>query len=346
MKARIPAAVFTVLVSLCPPSASAADKNAAAVLTGPDEALQARLQTRYSDLAKDLGERCPLSAPGDQAAFDRCREALFGDSALRRNLQPILLWGRARGQPLKETPLTQFVPDVYAGLYAPLFMFAGTAQVEYDAGEKLYKATLPVAFRNRLAPGEFPYPFWHDKTKWSSYQAATALMFFIDPKTEKIKVAQFVPDTPTDEVLAQAGEQAANFDGQWLWTDASGRTQPQVTVFDGLYSRDNPFLPRIETSYKALALEMRNAECDSCHVPDNPQKMKRLVLLQTPAHAAGEVKRILRAVRSGDMPEDDFGVEKALPPELKARLLKKAEAFDQVLTAARNWETQHAPARR
>ena len=322
--------------------ADAAEKPARPAAIKPSPALQARLAAQYSALAQDLARHCPLAAPEDQAAFDACRRALYGDSLLRRSLPPVLLWGRARGQSIKETPLTQFAPDVFAGLYAPLFMFAGTAQLEFDAGEQLYKASLPVSFRNRLAPGQFPYPFWHDKTKWSSYQSASTLVFYIDPKTERIRVAQFVASAVPEALLQQADAQAADFDGQWLWTDSSGRTQPQVTVFDGLYSAGNPYPPKIEKAYQALALQMRDAECDSCHVPDNPQKMKRLVLLQTPAHAAGEVKRILRSVREGDMPEDDFGVEKALDPAIKARLLDKAEAFDALLTAARNWEQQRA----
>ncbi|MGQ0697267.1 MAG: hypothetical protein ACT4PZ_03380 [Panacagrimonas sp.] len=311
----------------------------------PTEAQLDRVRTTYAELAKELGSLCPIAGPEDVVAFDKCRQALYGDSLLRRQLPRILLWGRARGVSLKETPLTQFAPDVYAGLYAPLFMFEGSAAVVYDTDEKLIRATLPVRFRNRLAPGQFPYPFWHDKTKWGAYQSASAVVFYIDAATMKIKVAQFVPGPQSEAITAQAESQAAAFDGKWLWTDKAGHTQPQVTLFDGLYDRRNPYLGKIDTAYRALALEMREGECDTCHVPDNPQKMKRLVLLQTPAHAAGEIKRVLRAVREGSMPEDDFGIEKSLPPEIKARLLKRVEAFDALLTQAQTWEAQHVVAR-
>jgi len=320
----------------------AASRDVDLVRTSASPAVQQRLQARYAALAADLAQRCPMSNPGDQQAFDRCRQALFGASVLRSSLSPIILWGRARGSALTETPLTQFAPDVYAGLYAPLFMFAGTAMVTFDQDEQLYKAVLPVGFRNRLPPGQFPYPFWHDKTKWSSYQATVALQFFIDPDSDLIKVAQFVPGAPSPTVLAEATEAAASFDGHWLWTDGNGRTQPQVTLFDGLYRADNPHVAEIESRYRALALEMREAECDSCHVPGNPQKLKRLVLLQTPAHAAGEIRRILESVRNGDMPQDDTGIEKPLPPAVKQRLLARAEAFEAILTAARDWENRHA----
>lgn len=304
------------------------------------EARLARLQAQYGALAAELGERCPVVAADDVAAFDRCRQALFGASLLRANLPELLLWGRDRGLPLKETPLTQLAPDVYAGLYAPLFMFEGGATVEFDQTEQLYRARLPVRFRNRLPPGLFPYPFWHDKTKWSSYQSATELRFYIRPATGRIRVAQFHPGPISEAVAAEAGDAAAAFDGHWLWTDASGHTQPQVTVFDGLYSAANPHLAEIESTYQALALELRAGECDECHVPNNPNKMKQLVLLQTPAHAAGEIKRLIRAVRRGEMPEDKDGKEKPLPAAVKASLLAKAEAFDTVLGKARDWEAR------
>ena len=47
-----------------------------------------------AEVALELQQVCPPASPSDQAAFDRCRRSLFGDSALRRNLAPRLLWGR------------------------------------------------------------------------------------------------------------------------------------------------------------------------------------------------------------------------------------------------------------
>ncbi|MCX7060716.1 MAG: hypothetical protein NTZ11_07450 [Gammaproteobacteria bacterium] len=317
-----------------------------AVLHESPAAKLARLQSRYGAVAAELGAACPYAAPEDRLAFDRCRKSLFGESRLRAELPERMLWGRARGKPLKDTPLTEFAPDVYAGLYAPLFMFEGRAEVSYDEGERLYKATLPVRFRNRLAPGLFPYPFWHDKTKWGAYQSATALVFYLRPGDGRIKAAQFQPGVVDAALAAQVDSDVAAFDGQWLWTDAEGRTQPQVTLFDGLYDAANPHLQQIDSRYRELALELREGECNDCHVPRNPKKIERLVLLQTPAHAAGEIKRILRSVRSGEMPEDENGHEKPLPPAVKARLLAKAEAFDAVLSEARAWEANKAATRR
>jgi hypothetical protein len=50
--------------------------------------------------------------------------------------------------------------------------------------------------------------------------------------------------------------------------------------------------------------------------------MKRIVLLQTPAHAAGEVRRIMKAVREDRMPRDQTGIEDPLDKKLKAALLE------------------------
>src|SRR5437868_11467158 len=109
-----------------------------------------------SEVALELQRVCPPVSPSDQAAFDRCRQSLFGDSALRRNLAPRLLWGRRNQDPavaLKDTNLTQFAPDMIAGMYLSLFMFSGEHTLEYVPRERLYVIRLRAGFRNRLPPG-------------------------------------------------------------------------------------------------------------------------------------------------------------------------------------------------
>ena len=128
------------------------------------------------------------------------------------------------------------------------------------------------------------------------------------------------------------------FDGKWMWTDAEGHTQPQVTLFDGLFRADNPHIKQLDAAYRTLALRMRDAQCDSCHVPNNPHGMKRIVLLQTPAHAAGEIQRLMKAVREDRMPLDDTGIEQPLDDKLKAALLQSGGAFESLLEAAKQWE--------
>jgi len=306
-------------------------------------ALRPQIERLAADLAAELSRLCPPANPGDQAAFDRCRQGLFQDSMLKRNLAPRVLWGKVHKDPatiLKETTLSQFAPDVLAGLYLPLFMFNGRHSVEYDARENLFLVRMETAFRNRLAPGQFPYPFWHDEAKWNIYQTANSILLWIDPKTARIKIAQFTDRGATPPIVSSAPVQQPKFDGKWLWTDAEGRVQPQVTLFDGLFRAGNPYLPKLDTAYKALALKMRDAQCDSCHVPNNPDGMKRLVLLQTPAHAAGEIERLMKAVREDKMPRDEVGIEQPLEAKLKSALLESGGAFEALVRAAKDWESK------
>lgn len=300
-----------------------------------------RAQRVAASLAQELAAQCPLAAPGSQAAFDACRQALFQPgSQLRQNLPDFVLWGRQRDpqRSLKDTNLTQFGPDVLSGMYLSLFMFNGQHTVNYVESEGLYQIRVKTAFRNRLAPGQFPYPFWHEEEKWSMYQQANEILLWWDAKSERIKVAQFTVHGANAPLLAVDMLKPYAFTGQWMWTDDQGRTQPKVTVFDGLFKPDNPYLNPLDGAYKALALRLREGQCNECHVPNNPDKSKRLVLLQTPAHAGAEIKRLIKSVQNDRMPRDEAGIEQPLPQHTKTALLRDSETFDKLYDAAKQWE--------
>jgi hypothetical protein len=311
-----------------------------AASAAPDADAWAAARAAAADLAADLSRACPVAATGDQTAFDACRVGLFGESAVRRQLSPVVLWGRQRDPALalKETSLTQFAPDVLTGMYLPLFMFNGDHTVDYVEREGLFQIRVRAAFRNRLQPGQFPYPFWHEAEKWSMYQGANEVLFWWDGGKRQVKAAQFTVFGKQAPLVASQHVPAPRFDGQWMWTDDSGRTQPKVTVFDGLFRADNPYLKQLDASYKALALRLREGQCSECHVPNNPDKSNRLVLLQTPAHAAGEIQRLLKSVRDDRMPRDQAGVEAPLDTHTKQALLQDGEAFAKVVEAAKRWE--------
>jgi len=293
-----------------------------------------------SEVALELQRVCPPASPSDQVAFDKCRRSLFGDSALRRSLAPRLLWGRRHqdaGAMLKETNLTQFAPDVIAGLYLSLFMFSGEHTLEYVDRERMYLIRLQAGFRNRLAPGQFPYPFWHDEAKWGVYQAANSVLLWVDPKAAKIVIGQFT-ERGSGSAVVSTEPVKPKFDGKWMWVDKDGRIQPQVTLFDGLFRDDNPYLSKLDGAYRTLALRMRDAQCETCHMPNNPSSMRRLVLMHTPAHAAGEIARMMKAVREDRMPLDETGVEQPLNPALKRALLDSGAEFEALVRAAKGWE--------
>lgn len=315
--------------------------NSAAVLA--QEAMPAaKLELAVANVAAQLKQACPLADPGSQAAFDQCRQTFFDNSLIKQMMGPKVLWGRQRDPKLsiKDSSLTQFAPDIVAGMYMPLFMFDGKYKITYIEQEKMVLARLGVAFRNRLQPGQFPYPFWHDENKWNGYQDANTMLLWIDPVTGKIKVAQFAPTGEAIAGYTSSKVTPAPHDGKWLWTDAQGKTQPAVTLFDGLYRDNNPYRDKLDQTYRDFALTLRESQCLNCHVPNNPDKMKRLVLMQTPAHASAEIQRILSAVREKKMPLDDQGVEKNLDPQLEKVLLEKGGAFAAVVNAARDWEAK------
>lgn len=303
------------------------------------------IETHIQPMAAQLQKNCAISEPDNQAAFDACKKYLFNQSSIKQMMaEPIILWGRQNDAnlPLKETHLTQFSTDILAGLYLPLFMFNGQFKINFNEKEKLYQVNLGAAFRNRLQPGQFPYPFWHDANKWSVYENARTILLWMDPYTARIRAIQFsASGDPVAGVTSSKATPPA-FDGQWLWTDAKGQTQPAVTLFDGLYRSDNPYKQQLDKTYRDFAIALRESQCLSCHVPNNPEKMKRLVLLQSPAHAAGEIQRVLKSVREKKMPLDDLGVEKELDAKLMKVLLEKGGEFEKIVNTARNWELQQA----
>jgi len=205
--------------------------------------------------------------------------------------------------------------------------------------ERKFLIRLEAAFRNRLAPGQFPYPLWHDEDKWTMYEKANGFLYWVDGKSHRIQAAQFTDRAPNAMLHSVQPVQHA-FNGTWLWTDDKGNTQPAVSLFDGLYRPENPYIKAMDRQYRDLALQMRESQCTSCHVPNNPDKMSRLVLLSTPAHAAGEIDRLIKSVREDRMPMDDFRVSYALAAEAKKLLLESAEAFRTTVTAAQAWELQ------
>jgi hypothetical protein len=315
-------------------------------LAAPDPVLQARVEGVARTIAAELAALCPLAAPGSSAALEQCRRGLLADSEVKLRLPEFVLWGRQRDPKLllKDAKLTQFAPDVLTGMYLPLFMFNGKHSVVYVAQEDSYQIRLQTAFRNRLAPGEFPYPFWHEAEKWGMYEKANEVIFYWDAKKERFKVAQFTVFGDNEPLLAVTHVEQAKFDGQWVWTDAAGKTQPKVTLFDGLFRSDNPYLGKLDTAYRSFALRLREGQCNDCHVPNNPDGMKKLVLLQSPMHTAGEIKRVLKAVREDRMPRDDVGIAQPMEALAKAALLKEGVSFDQLLDAARLWDSSRSVA--
>src|SRR5262245_53467823 len=63
----------------------------------------------------ELAGSCPLADPGDQAAFERCRDATFHSTFLADNMRDFILWGGRKDDNLRleEANLTQFNADIF-----------------------------------------------------------------------------------------------------------------------------------------------------------------------------------------------------------------------------------------
>ena len=60
--------------------------------------------------------------------------------------------------------------------------------------------------------------------------------------------------------------------------------------------------------------------------------------MHTPAHAAGEIAWMMKAVREDRMPLDESGIEQPLNPALKRALLDSGGEFEALVRAAKDWE--------
>ncbi|MFO0671658.1 MAG: hypothetical protein U0235_18845 [Polyangiaceae bacterium] len=306
-----------------------------------------KLRSLVKGVVDELAQACPVKSPDDRDAFSACETGLFGPSKVRAALGRIVLWGRAPSGDLKanrrDYRATQLAPDVVVGAYLPMWMVAGDFTLELDPINQTWRALVPASFRNALPEGSYPYPFWHDPKKWSDYEDANTLVLWLNASTTKIDQVTFAKRDGARPLVARDKRHMPTFDGKWMWIDARGVTQPAPTLFVGLFKPENPHLKRLDERYRAFALTMQDADCSGCHVPSNPDHMRRLVLLQTPLHAAAEVDRVIRAVKKDRMPLDDTGIEKPLPPETKTQLLAAAEAFAESVRAAKAWEAKQRP---
>ena len=287
-----------------------------------------------------MRQSCPMAEPGrEQAAYETCRAALFADERLHALFSPALRWGGAvPGKGPDELGLTHFDPRVFSGLYLPLFETTGRVDRTGEASGHHAVVSLQVRFRNGLGPGQFPYPFWHSPAKWAAYENANQLVFYLNRDSGLIDVVLRSAQGSEDGLPPVVSTTPPAFDGKWVWNGAEGKPQPATSWFDGLLRHDNPHLGEVVDGYRKFATTMRNASCLSCHVPSNPAGARTLVLLQTPAHAAGEIRKVLGAVRAGKMPIEEWGDPAPLEQGLRSILLSEGQAFSDAVDQALAWE--------
>jgi hypothetical protein len=273
------------------------------------------------ELAIQIGEglaaACPLGAPNDEAARLDCGDKLARLDVLRDNMAEPFLWGgQGVGKPLDlyENSLTRFNPLVWRKMYASLFMFGHDFRVETNGSQTLLH--MPYAFRGALDAGSYPYPFWHSKGKWDSYQLATELVLVFENGRLLGGMRGAVQD-PARPYTAHT------FDGKWSWTTPEGIPQPVTMLYSNLFSPSNTMIPALDQAFRQLEAKARVQNCAGCHSPDNSQKVSQLVLLNYPNQAIYARNEIVAELEANTMPVT-IGIQNTAD---RQELLTLARAF-------------------
>lgn len=288
-------------------------------------------------LAASLAKSCPMADPGDVAAHEACRRDI-GTGVEARMRNDYILFGGQQSTKfwIKDKKTSVFRGDLYQDMYMTLYMFTGKFRVQ-QSPDGLRTIGLQAYFRNKMPAGRYPYPFWHTPAKWLAYESANELRFRMN-EDGKVVFA-YRADVGSDENRGPYEHvEHPYFLGEWMWRDDRGGAQPEVTLFSGMYSPDNPNLAALDDAYRKMALNFRDADCTVCHMPEGHRKMNKLTLLQTPYHAGSAIDAVLDEVRTGKMPVDDYNDPKSIDPALREQLLENGEAFRRMLATADGWE--------
>lgn len=298
----------------------------------------APLKAQAEAVAKSLAAACPAAPYDDEAAFEACGQAL---RKMALPFEPAIAWGGDQpDKQIKKKGLTHFSSQVFQTMYLPLYTFTGRWSLAEDKRSHAPIIRLEAYFRNILPSGDYPYPFWHSADKWNAYETSNEIRLYLNAKGLAFVVTR---DAAGSEERRGAYTHATTpaFDGDWQWHDASGTLQPHASLFSSRYRQANPHLPALDKSYRSFALRIRDESCMDCHTPANKAEAERLVLLQTPRHAASEIDNVIKAVKAGEMPQDDIGLRKEIPAAHRAAVLNAAVAFRDELAQADKWEAGH-----
>jgi hypothetical protein len=177
-------------------------------------------------------------------------------------------------------------------------MFNGDYRIEQVAGpgsSQLTVVHMPFQYRNKLDMGEYPYPYWHSKKKWDSFQFSPEVVMIIDQG----KVAAVFRGAERDRSRSYTKRE---WDGRWHWTGANGEQEPRVTLYEYLFSKSNPYVHDLDVAFRELDTESRKHSCQVCHNPGNPALMAPLGIMEYPNQALSLRHRIVKVMEANRMP--------------------------------------------
>jgi hypothetical protein len=279
-----------------------------------------------TEVAQALVDACPVASPGDENARGACAEKLARLTVLRDIMSEPFLWGGQKpgaGYGLADSNTTRFNPLVWRKMYLSLSMFTGERRIERVDGKTVLH--LANRFRNELDIGSYPYPFWHSKAKWDSYQYSTELLLIFDSGklTGALRASDQDPSRPYTP---------HTFDGQWQWTQ-NGEAMPWVSLYKSLFSVSNPNITQVDVAYRALEAEARQYACLGCHSPDNTAKQNPLELFSFPNQALESRHNIVARIEANAMPPTGIADDAK-----RQRLLDLARAFESAADEALRFE--------
>jgi hypothetical protein len=284
-------------------------------------------------IAEALIAACPPADPGDTLSRDLAAARLGQSNLLRDVIRDPIFWGghiSGRSYRPEDNSLTVFNPFVWRRIYLSLFMFPGEYQIEQV--DRLTILHLACRFRNGLAAGAYPYPFWHSQKKWDNYQRAVEV-------TLAIEGGKIIAGNRSDREDPSRPYVARQWDGNWHWTDAAGREMPFASLYSYLLSASNPHVARLDTAYRALEAEARQHVCTFCHSPSNPAQMNPLRLLNFPNQALTVRHQIVQQLEQDAMPPNEGIPNRAQ----RQKLLELARTFAEVADQALDYEGEFKP---
>ena len=243
-----------------------------------------------------------MSSPGDEEARALCASKLTALKILSDAQNEPFLWGgqkAGKGYRLDDSDTTRFNAFVWRRMYLSLFMFTGEVRLETVGDFTVIH--LPYQFRNQLDIGSYPYPFWHSKAKWDSWQLSPELAIVMEkaPPQRAPSARQCARTGPTTSASG-AG-------------NGSGRRA--ITTCRTCRSTASSSRPRTRTSRASRPPTARcPARCGArpasvCHAPDNFAKVAQLEFFNYPNQALYSRHSIVMHLDCNTMPpKNDYGL--------------------------------------
>ncbi len=315
-----------------------------AVALGCNAAEEMNQEELAGEIARGIIAACPMSAPNDESARLQCAGKLTDFTLLRDTMSEPFSWGGQKtgtGYRLSDSDTTRFNALVWRRMYLSLFMFTGDFRLETVGDFTVIH--LPYYFRNQLDPGAYPYPLWHSKPKWDTWQLSPELVLIMDRgKLTGALRSNLRPEEDLKE--RQRNYVNRTWSGQWRWSK-DGQEMPYVTLFSFLFSQNNPHVQKLDAAYRALESEMRSSSCLVCHSPDNFAKIGSLEFFNYPNQALFSRQSIVMHLEKNSMPpKNDYGFPIGLTDDSeRLALLDLAKAFAKVGDDALSFEGELKP---